>query len=61
MSDHTKSPNQDPNNHGQVTSFKTLSADEIHHLCLIVYSTLPSNDPVAWGLKKIIGNFTIMA
>ncbi|RPA98244.1 hypothetical protein L873DRAFT_1808491 [Choiromyces venosus 120613-1] len=73
MKSHTKSPNRDPNNHGQVKSLKTLSADEIHYLCvpenlgqieeqeLIVYSTLPSNDPVAWGLKKIISNFAIMA
>ncbi|RPA89363.1 DDE-domain-containing protein [Choiromyces venosus 120613-1] len=73
MKSRTKSPNRDPNNHGQVKSLKTLSADEIHHLCvpknlgqieeqeLIVYSTLPSNNPVAWGLKKIIGNFAIMA
>ncbi|RPB04571.1 hypothetical protein L873DRAFT_1798845 [Choiromyces venosus 120613-1] len=55
MKTHANSPNPDPNNHGQVKSLKTLSADEIHYLCvpenlgqieeqeLIVYSTLPSN------------------
>ncbi|RPA92715.1 hypothetical protein L873DRAFT_1817251 [Choiromyces venosus 120613-1] len=61
------SPNPDPNNHRQVKSLKTLSANEIHHLCvleylgqikeqeLIVYSTLLSNVSVVWGFKKIIG------
>ncbi|RPB02404.1 hypothetical protein L873DRAFT_1802353, partial [Choiromyces venosus 120613-1] len=58
MKTYANSPNPDPNNHGQVKSFKTLSVDEIHYLHipenlgqieeqeLIVYSILPLNDLV---------------
>ncbi|RPA97793.1 hypothetical protein L873DRAFT_1809253, partial [Choiromyces venosus 120613-1] len=62
---HANSPNLDPNNHEQVKSLKTMSADEIYYLCvpenlgqieeqeLIVYSTLPSNNPVAYNFAII--------
>ncbi|KAG0132693.1 hypothetical protein HOY82DRAFT_606144 [Tuber indicum] len=57
----------------QVRSPENLSAEEVNHSKipvngnqtdeqeLIVYSTLTSNDPRAWGIKKVISNIAIGA